>query len=327
MALEDRVLPKYYQVPFSELPSMDDISEIKNPSINGLIEIGRGCPRGCSFCSVTLKPLRWYSLERIKKEIKVNVNKRNLNAGLLHAEDVLLYGSNSVTPNREKILDLHRLAKKYYKNLHWSHTSIASITTDRKLMQELHDLLIDDYQTWWGVEIGIETGSPRLIKKAMPAKAKPFKPEEWPNIVKEASGIMMDSNLLPACTLITGLPQETEDDTLKTIELVDDLKWFRSLIVPLFFVPMGELQDKDWFKREELSELQKELMIKCLSHDLRWARDILEWYLEGKRFAPILKNLYKMFIWMVERKGRQIRLFESIDESHVTPYLNPPEGS
>ena len=309
VALEGGELPKYYEVPLHDSPSLEEISEIKNPSINGLTEIGRGCPRGCSFCSVTLKPLRWYPLDKIEREIKVNV-EGGVASGLLHAEDVLLYGSRSVIPDRNRVLALHRMAKRYYSNFSWSHTSIAAVAADPRLIEELHDILIDENQTWWGAEIGIETGSPRLLKEAMPAKAKPFKPEEWPEIVKEAAGIMMDNKLIPACTLIAGLPQETEDDTLKTLELIEDLKWFRSLIVPLFFVPMGQLKDKGWFKLEELTELQKELMVKCLSHDLRWAREMLEWYLEGRWYAPILKGLYRMFIWLVEYRGRKEHLFE-----------------
>ncbi|MEM2122025.1 MAG: radical SAM protein [Candidatus Bathyarchaeia archaeon] len=308
-ALNGGELPKYYEVPIYDAPSLEEISDIKNPSVNGLIEIGRGCPRGCSFCSVTLKSLRWYPLDKIEREIKVNV-KNGVTSGLLHAEDVLLYGSSSVIPNRDRVLALHGMVKRYYRNFSWSHASIAAIASDPRLIGELHEILIDGNQTWWGAEIGIETGSPRLLKEAMPAKAKPFRPEEWPNIVKEAAGAMMDNRLIPACTLITGLPQEREEDTLKTLELIEDLKWFRSLIVPLFFVPMGRLRDKDWFKFEELTELQKELMVKCLGHDLRWAREMLEWYLEGRWYAPVLGGLYRIFIWLLERRGREARLFE-----------------
>jgi radical SAM superfamily enzyme YgiQ (UPF0313 family) len=30
--------------------------------------------------------------------------------------------------------------------------------------------------------------------------------------------------MIPACTLIVGVPEETENDLIKTIELVEDLK-------------------------------------------------------------------------------------------------------
>ena len=63
MALNGEELPQYYEVNVKEVPSLEEIPNIMAPSINGLIEIGRGCPRGCKFCSVTLRPLRWYPYE------------------------------------------------------------------------------------------------------------------------------------------------------------------------------------------------------------------------------------------------------------------------
>lgn len=62
-ALNGGSLPSYLEVGPKDSPSLDEISEIRNSSINGSIKIGRGCPKGCSFCSVTLKPIRWHPLE------------------------------------------------------------------------------------------------------------------------------------------------------------------------------------------------------------------------------------------------------------------------
>lgn len=308
-ALKGEDLPSYFEVNIHNLPSLNEISEIKNPSINGLIEIGRGCPRGCNFCSVTLKPLRWYPLDKIEKELQVNI-KGGITSGILHAEDALLYGSKSVMPNREKILELHKLTKKYMKNFCWSHVSMAAIAADPKLFKEVSEIIIDEDQKWWGAQIGIETGSPRLVKLAMPAKAKPFKPEEWREVVEKAAGLMNDYGLIPACTLITGLPEEIDDDVIRTIELVEDLNWFKSMIVPLFFVPMGKLKNKDWFKYEDLTDLQKELMVKCLTHDIKYAKEIIDCYIQGKWYSFIMRKLYDLFIWLIERKGREEKIFE-----------------
>jgi len=123
--------------------------------------------------------------------------------------------------------------------------------------------------------------------------------------VKSAAGIMADCGLVPACTLITGLPEETEDDVIKTIELIEDLKWFKSLIVPLFFVPMGRLKGRDWFKAEQMTASQIELFLICLRHDLRWAKVFMDDYLRGKPYAPFLKPLYKFVIWATERRARK----------------------
>jgi radical SAM superfamily enzyme YgiQ (UPF0313 family) len=303
-AIEGGELPRFLEVPPSMAPSLDDIPEIRNPSINGLIEIGRGCPRGCAFCSVTLRPLRWYPLEKIDRELRVN-SEGGVDGCILHGEDVLLYGARGVIPEGDKVLALHRLAKSRARGLGWSHASMAAIAAAPKLMEELSEIIIDGDQRWWGAEIGIETGSPELAAKVMPAKARPFKPEEWPEVVKSAAGIMADCGLVPACTLITGLPEETEDDVIKTIELIEDLKWFKSLIVPLFFVPMGRLKGEDWFKAEQMTASQIELFLICLRHDLRWAKAFMDDYLKGKPYAPLLKPLYKIVIWATERRARK----------------------
>jgi radical SAM superfamily enzyme YgiQ (UPF0313 family) len=304
-AIEGGELLRFYEVNTKESPSVNEIPEIKNPSINGLIEIGRGCCRGCEFCSVTLRPLRWYPYEKIEKELEVNTSA-GLKYAVIHAEDVLLYGSKSVIPNREKVLKLHQLCKKHVQSLSWSHTSMAAVATVPELVKEVADLILDDKQEWWGAEIGIETGSPELARKVMRAKALPFRPEQWPEVVKTAAGIMTDNNLVPACTLITGLPQETEDDTIKTIELVEDLKDFKSLIVPLFFVPLGKLKDKDWFAMEQMNDLQMELLVKCLRHDIYWAKVIMKSYFKGKWYSKILSSSYWLFVKIIERKAKSV---------------------
>jgi len=303
-AVEGRELPKFYEAKVEEAPSVDEIPEIKNPSINGLIEIGRGCCRGCQFCDVTLRPLRWYPYEKIERELQVNVDA-GIKYAVMHAEDVLLYGSKTVIPDREKVLKLHRLCKSYVESLSWSHTSMAAVAADPQLVEDVAELIIDDKQEWWGAEVGIETGSPELAKKVMPAKARPFKPEQWPEVVKTAAGIMTDNYLVPACTLITGLPQETEDDVIKTIELMDDLKDFKSLIVPLFFVPLGRLKDKEWFTMEQMNNLQLELLIKCLRHDIYWAKMIMSSYFKGLS-GRIFSILYWLFVKIIEKKAKSV---------------------
>ena len=304
-AMEGKELPQFYEE--KEFPSIDEIVDIKRASINGLVEIGRGCPRGCKFCSVTLRPLRWYPYEKIENEIKVNV-ENGVSSAILHAEDVLLYGSKSVIPEEEKVVKINELAKQKARTISWSHASFAAVVAKPKLIEKCAEVILNKKQKWWGAEMGIETGSPRLAKKIMPAKAKPFDAEEYPEIVKQAAGIMTDNNLIPACTLITGLPEETDDDVIKTIELIDDLKDFKSLIVPLFFVPMGKLKEKDWFKKEEMSELHKELLIQCMRHDLFWARKIMDGYFQEKSYFQFLKPFYVLFAKLLEWQTRKISL-------------------
>lgn len=320
-ALDGKELPQYIEKEPKEAPSLDEIPEIKKASVNGLVEIGRGCPRGCKFCTVTLRPLRWYPYEKIEKELLVN-KKYGLDATILHGEDVMIYGSSNVIPNEEKVLKLNEIAKKYMKNVTWSHASFAAVAAKPKIIEKVAEILIDENQRWWGAEMGIETGSPELVKKAMPAKAKPFRPEEYPEIIKLAAGVMTDAGMVPACTLIVGLPEETEDDVIKTIELMDDLKDFKALIVPLFFVPMGKLKNRDWFKEEQMNELQKELLIKCLRHDIKWAKNIANEYFQERKRDILIKPLYHLFIKLIEWQGKKRGVLEGEERKEILQSIN-----
>jgi radical SAM superfamily enzyme YgiQ (UPF0313 family) len=304
-ALKGESLPQYYETNAKEVPSAEEVPDIVKPSVNGLAEIGRGCCRGCEFCSVTLRPLRWFPYEKIMREIDVNINVGNIKWACLHAEDVMLYGSKNIMPNGEKLIKLHELVVKRCEGICWSHCSLAPIASDPKLFSKVAEI-IRQKQPWWGAEIGIETGSPELLKKIMPAKAYPFKPEEWPEVIRTSMGIMHDNQLIPACTLIVGVPEETEDDLIKTIELMDDLKDIRSLIVPLFFVPMGRLKDKDWFKETKLTKLHKELLIRCLEHGFYWAENLIGLSFAEKWYAGIMRPFYKLFVRIVMQKARKV---------------------
>jgi radical SAM superfamily enzyme YgiQ (UPF0313 family) len=304
--LNGEKIPEHYEVNVKDTPSLEDIPDIVKPSINGLVEIGRGCCRGCEFCNVTLRPLRWHSIEKIMHEMDVNI-AGGVGACCLHAEDVMLYGSKNTSPNGEKLRRLHELVMKKTESISWSHCSLAAVASNPKLISRIAEI-IRQKQMWWGAEIGIETGSPEIAKKIMPAKAHPFKAEEWPEVVRVGMGLMHDNMLIPACTLIVGLPQEREEDVLKTMELIDDLKGNRSLIVPLFFVPLGKLKNEDWFRHAEMTELHKQLLFQCAEHDFYWLDDLIDLAFGGKWYVRFMKEFYKVFAGIAKRKARQMEI-------------------
>jgi len=308
-ALDGEKLPTHYEVTAKNAPKLEEIPDIVQPSINGLIEIGRGCCRGCEFCNVTLRPLRWYPLDKIIRELAVNVEVGNNRGCCLHAEDVMLYGSQNAVPNDEKLLRLHELIMGKIRSISWSHCSLAAVASKPALFSRISEI-IRQKQAWWGAEIGIETGSAKLAKKIMPSKALPFKVEEWPQVVRQGLGIMHDNMLVPAGTLIVGLPEETEDDIVKTMELMDDVKDCRSLIVPLFFVPLGRLKNRDWFRDTEMNELHKQLMFQCAEHSLRWVDDLIDMSFMNKGYRLALKEFYKVFAGIAKRQIRHAEITE-----------------
>lgn len=164
----------------------------------------------------------------------------------------------------------------------------------------------NESQKYLGVEVGIETGSSRLAKEIMPAKSAPFKIEEYPETVEQAFKIMHENRIIPAGTMIVGLPEETEDDVYKTIELVDNLRSYRSILVPMFFVPMGYFKNKDWFTRIKLTEAHIELYRKVFWHDVYWGEDIMNrFYMKGPLYYPVRMAL-KLFLRIAKRQMRKI---------------------
>ncbi|OYT47951.1 radical SAM protein [Thermoplasmatales archaeon ex4484_36] len=330
-ALRGEKLPEWVTMPPKEAPLLREIPTIKAPSVNGMVEIMRGCPRGCKFCSVTLRPLRFIPYKNIEKEILVNV-RGGVKDGIFQSEDVPLYGAKGVIPNAEKVLKLMRLGKKHYRKLVWSHASIAALVKgerDDKLITRCAEILLDENQSWWGAEIGVETGSPRLAEKIMPAKAKPFDTKEWPSLVVEAAGIMEDTHLTPAMTLITGLPEETEDDIIKTLELVDELWDFKAIIMPMFFVPMGLLKDRDWFKAYKLSEAHVELLKRCLTHGIRQGKRILKDYFDDRWWGTLMIPFYWTFISAIERAARHYGYLsypQGKEDTEKTPFKSIGES-
>ncbi len=315
--LDGEELPRYLSVAPRDSPKLGEINKIKKASVNGLIEIMRGCPRGCKFCNVTLRPLRHIPLEDIEEELRVN-RAAGIRAGILHSEDVLLYGADGIHPRPEPLIKLHELARRYYdKSIAWSHASLAAVVAAERehgLIRRLSEFLVGD-QGFLGFQTGIETGSPRLARAVMPAKAAPYPAEKWPDVVEEAFAILHENRMIPAATIILGLPGETPDDVVKTIELVERLRDYRSMIVPMFFVPMGVLRREDWFRSVELSREHAELMVVTMRHSVRWAKDIVDkFYLRGLAAAP-LRALIRYFL------DRAAKFSEGLTAEKVLEYV------
>ena len=87
---------------------------------------------------------------------------------------------------------------------------------------------------------------------------------------------------------------------------MDDLKGMRSLIVPLFFVPLGRLKNEDWFNDTKLNKMHRELLIQCAEHDFRWVDNLIDITFKGKWYTQIMREFYKGFAALARYKVRRI---------------------
>ena len=309
-ALNGEKLPKIVR---GKPTRVEDIPTIKKPSINGLIEISRGCGRGCKFCSETLKVRRDIPIDKIVEEAKICVNETR--SVILHAEDVLLYGCKDpkFIPNEEKVLKLFRAVREVSEHIGISHCSLAAVVAKPSVVEGISEIVgVGDRVNMFGVQTGLETGSERLMEMHMHGKCLPFHPREWPEVAESAFAIMHDNRWIPAATLIVGLPGETEDDVIKTIELVERLRDYCSLIVPLIFIPMEVCAlRREKTITENLKDYHYELMSVCMDHNVYWIDRLFREYFKGYKNLPIKIGYWAFSRWIKknwEKRRKDLKL-------------------
>jgi radical SAM superfamily enzyme YgiQ (UPF0313 family) len=283
----------------------EEIPLIRRPTVCGLVEIARGCGRGCKFCTPTLKSFRCQPIDYILKEVEINVRSKNPYI-LLHAEDVIRYKAKGLRINSDAVLNLFKAVKTYpgVAQVEISHFAISSVASAPNVVEGISEILELDAKNWLSGQVGIETGSPRMIKQHMLGKCKPFKPEEWPEIVIRAFEVLSENNWVPVSTLILGLPGETEKDIFNTLHLVRELRSFKSMIVPLFFVAMGTLREEKSFTLDDMNTAHSELMLECWEHNFEWLPELVNEYRGIK--SSVRRRIISLITGFASIFGRQI---------------------
>lgn len=276
-------LPKYIRT--VKLKEFTRVPLIRHAAGFGAVEITRGCGRRCQFCSPDFRTKYDFPLQHIMSEVEVNV-RNGCDSAFLVTEDIFLYGSDArfnPNPSRLKQLLGAIAGHKGVSEIAISHASLVPVLVAPDLLDEITPLIIDKShyrkggKRFVGVDVGIESGSVRLMKRYMNGKAYPLRIEDWPEIVVQGTGVFNDHLWYPMYTFILGLPGETEEDVLATLELFDRLKGSVVFYVPLLFVPLEEaiLRSAARSSLERVSELHWEFLLGCWDRNLRtWAEDI-----------------------------------------------------
>ena len=239
-------------------PSVDEIPNIINPSMHGQVEVMRGCGRGCKFCDVTLRPLRYYPVEKVQKEIEINMKYGGLKNAWVHSDDIFVYGLNPRTtknmqPNREAIEELFKgIMATGVEHTNPTHGTLAGAIADERLIPNVSKIIKASPSNHIGIQCGFETGSIRLIGKYADRKLAPYQPAEWHWVVKNAVKTLNENYWVPAFTIIMGLNNdETPEDSWETIRLIHELENeqpdSKFTVTPLTFVPIGLLEKSAFF--------------------------------------------------------------------------------
>ena len=284
-----------------EEPSVEEIPTIINPSMHGMVEVMRGCGRGCKFCDVTLRPLRYYPVEKVQKEIEINMKYGGARNAWVHSDDIFVYGMNPRTtknmqPNREALEELFKgIMATGIEHTNPTHGTLAGAIADERLLPNISKTIRASAENHIGIQCGFETGSIRLIGKYADRKLAPFKPSEWHWVVKKAVKTLNENYWVPAFTLIMGLDNnETAEDSWETIQLIHELETeqpdSKFTTTPLTFVPIGLLEKSSFYDIGNNMDAPKlGVMYKTWQHNFR--HGIQKFMHKVGRDNPI-KNLF-----------------------------------
>ena len=285
-AIAGKPIPRLMQ---GKSPCLDQIPPIHHRSTYGVVEITRGCGRGCQFCSVALRGGKSIPLAQILHNVRAQVAE-GADTILLTTEDLFLYEQGPKF--QTNIPALRRLFESVaavpgVKHINLTHGTMAPFVANPELLDELSELVVGKSSTqhpdsthpdkrYAIMFIGLETGSARLFTQYMKGKAYPFRPEQWPEVVLKAMELQNKYNWFPICTFIIGLPGETREDTKRSLDLLYALKDSKWVVVPTLFVPLEDtrLGSKQSAKIFNLTDLQWEFFFTCWRYNMDfWRRE------------------------------------------------------
>ncbi|OPY50546.1 MAG: Ribosomal protein S12 methylthiotransferase RimO [Methanosaeta sp. PtaU1.Bin112] len=269
----------------------EDIPVNRGATVGGIVEIGRGCWRGCAFCSPANRTLRHRPLPKILDDVSVNLQSGQKDI-ILHSEDFFSYGYHEGKADGKRILEMVSAVKKLGpKTIDVSHLSLASVHQNQELLRAVSQIVgVGRDQNHMSAWIGIETGSCRILKMHMPNKARPAKIENWPEIVRDCYHLFAEESWLPVASLVLGLPGETRDDVIKTTNLVESLMDYTGLMLPLFFTTIADtkLGKRRGFARQDALPEHWQLVGLCLEYNLRHLKKLHRFYRERMTAGPAI---------------------------------------
>jgi radical SAM superfamily enzyme YgiQ (UPF0313 family) len=283
-AVRGQSLPARIECPS---PPLSSIPAPLNRSTFGVVEITRGCGRGCQFCSVALRAGKSIPLEHILENVRRQV-AQGADTITLTTEDLFLYEQGKhFRTNRAALRRLFEAvaAVDGVKHVMMTHGTMAPVAVEPDLLEELHlavDKSVNVHPASTHPEhryammfVGLETGSVRLFKQYMKGKSYPYRPEQWPEVVLKGMEIMNRSNWFPMCTFILGLPGETREDTKESLELLFALKNAKWCVIPTLFVPLDDtrLGKQSGAQVARLTDLQWEFFFTCWRYNIDFFRN------------------------------------------------------
>lgn len=188
------------------------------------IDVGRGCPFGCSYCSTKTfwgRKYRLKSPERICNEVKLLNSRFGIRS--------FSFSHDMFTLERNQVISVCRLLKEQNLDVEW--TCSARIDC---IDEELIDCMVDAGMN--RIFMGVETGSDRMQKLIH----KNLKLE----MVMSRLRYIHSKGIRIAVSFIVGFPEETLEDLSQTLYLIGEIAKLKNVQIHTHlcaFLPGTEL--------------------------------------------------------------------------------------
>ena len=250
---------------------VEHIKPILAPSALGVIELSRGCGKGCGFCVMGDKRMDHLPPELILADVETNARGGQPNI-VSSSEDFFRYGGQGPNVNYDALASLLERMRQI-KGLHFmqaDHGNVSSVLQfDVAQLRELRRLLEwghpSEYQ--W-INLGVESASGDLVRANCPGKFAPVS-GEWEQMVRDAIDRLTQGGWFPVVSLVLGLPGETPDDVACTRKLVDWLETQRAIVFPVFHEPPRPGRDDQRITVANLTLAHLELYAACYEINFR----------------------------------------------------------
>lgn len=287
---EDRVLMQNLDmVPFP----YDETDEFENRLV--YYESSRGCPYNCSYCiSSTIKGVRFFSLDRVKRDLKWLVDKE---------VKIVKFVDRTFNIKKEHFLGIMKYLKEIDNGLTGFHFEITASLLDEETLEFLSTVREGQFQ----FEIGVQSTHGKTLKSIN-------RFHDLEKLKTNVAILKKSHNIHLHLDLIAGLPYEGYH---RFLESFNEVYLMKPDVIQLGFLKLlkgSELRQK----KEELGYIYRDyppyevLQTDCLTFSeldrLKKIEDLLDKFFNSGKFKRSIEYLETAFIeprllyeWLAEK--------------------------